>query len=63
VIRAPGASQWDTGLDRDEAGRAVRWAVGEVRRLWPALDDPALSRLVAAYAPPRSQSLTTDEEE
>jgi hypothetical protein len=51
---------WDAGLGPDELRRSVRWAAGQIRRLWPALADPPLAELVAAHAPPLLDTLADD---
>jgi hypothetical protein len=65
VLRRYGSgafTRWEIDLDEDELGTAVRWAAAQVRRIWPALADPALAGLVTAHAPPLMDTLTGDHE-
>jgi len=52
---------WDFGLDEDDLGDAVRWAVQQIRGIWPGLSDPALSALVAAHAPPLIRTVRSED--
>lgn len=55
-IRAWGVSayrsegSWDEDLTEDEALFVATWAVAQIRRLYPHLDDPALTEYENQYA-------------